>query len=172
MESWFEQVVSSLLVWVALPKVGLPAVFVVSLVSATLVPMGSEPVVFGLIKLRPDLFWPTMAVATAGNTLGGAITWWMGRAAAKAGERLRRQNDQGAGPSSPAEKPGNEARARRWLSRWGAKACVLSWLPVVGDPLCAVAGWLNLPFWPCLGWMALGKGLRYLTATTLLMQVL
>jgi membrane protein YqaA with SNARE-associated domain len=47
----------------------------------------------------------------------------------------------------------------------------LSWLPVVGDPLCAVAGWLNLPFWPCVFYMALGKLARYLTATFLLMQV-
>ena len=47
---------------------------------------------------------------------------------------------------------------------WSAsapKACLLSWLPVVGDPLCAVAGWLQLPFWPCVVYMAIGKFGRY-----------
>ena len=44
--------------------------FVVSFISATLLPMGSEPAVFGLVKLNPDLFWPAIAVATVGNTLG------------------------------------------------------------------------------------------------------
>ena len=59
-----------------------------------------------------------------------------------------------------------------WLKRFGPKACVLSWLPVVGDPLCAVAGWLKLPFWPCVGWMALGKFLRFLLYTVALLWLI
>jgi hypothetical protein len=47
----------------------------------------------------------------------------------------------------------------------------LSWLPVVGDPLCAVAGWLRLPFWPCVGYMAIGKFARYVTMTAALLWV-
>ncbi|MEO6292042.1 MAG: DedA family protein, partial [Burkholderiaceae bacterium] len=54
MEIWIEQ----LLILLALPKFGLSTIFVVSLISATLLPLGSEPVVFGLIKLNPNLFWP------------------------------------------------------------------------------------------------------------------
>jgi membrane protein YqaA with SNARE-associated domain len=64
-----------------------------------------------------------------------------------------------------------EARALDWLKSFGPKACLLSWLPGVGDPLCAVAGWLKLPFWPCLGYMAIGKFLRYLTMTGALIWV-
>jgi membrane protein YqaA with SNARE-associated domain len=56
-----------------------------------------------------------------------------------------------------------------WLRRFGPRACLLSWLPVVGDPLCAVAGWLRLPFWPCVAWMALGKCLRYIVMTAALL---
>ena len=56
----------------------------------------------------------------------------------------------------------SEHRALLWLQRLGPKACLLSWLPVVGDPLCAVAGWLKLPFWPCVAYMAIGKCLRYI----------
>ncbi|HEU4549573.1 MAG TPA: hypothetical protein VFS01_07735, partial [Rhizomicrobium sp.] len=57
------------------------------------------------------------------------------------------------------------------LQRLGAKACLLSWLPVVGDPLCAVAGWLRLPFWPCVAYMAVGKFGRYLCMTAALLWV-
>ncbi len=64
----------SLLSALALPEFGLSTVFVVSLISATLLPMGSEPVVFGLVKLNPDLFWPAICVATVGNTMGGTIS--------------------------------------------------------------------------------------------------
>ena len=60
-------------------------------------------------------------------------------------------------------------RAIEWLQRLGPKACLLSWLPLVGDPLCAVAGWLKMPFWPCVIYMAIGKFLRYLTMTSALL---
>ncbi len=52
------------------------------------------------------------------------------------------------------------------MERFGPFGCVLAWLPGIGDPLCAVAGWLGLPFWRCVGWMALGKGLRYVALTS------
>ena len=148
---------NQLLHWLALPQFGLSTVFVVSFISATLLPLGSEPAVFGLIKLNPGLFWPAILVATAGNTLGGAVSWWMGLGAHKAVDRA-------AGHPT-------ELRALAWLRRFGPRACLLSWLPIVGDPLCAVAGWLRLPFWPCMAYMAVGKFLRYLVMTTALLYV-
>jgi membrane protein YqaA with SNARE-associated domain len=154
MEAWFASVLATL----ALPQFGLSTVFVVAFVSATLLPLGSEPAVFGLVKLSPELFWPAVLVATAGNTLGGAVTWWMGYGAERAYERARHKKPP-------------DARALRWLNRFGAKACLLSWLPAVGDPLCAVAGWLKLPFWPCVVYMAIGKFLRYVTMTALMLWV-
>ena len=144
-----------LLQWLALPQFGLGTVFVVTFLSATLLPLVSEPAVFGLIKLNPDLFWPAIAVATVGNTLGGAVSWWMGLGAHKAVDRARGS--------------ATEVRALNWLRRFGPPACLLSWLPGVGDPLCAVAGWLKLPFWPCLAYMAVGKFLRYLVMTSVLL---
>ena len=156
MEAWFESLLASLLAALALPKVGLSTVFVVALVSATLLPLGSEPAVFGLVKLDPSLFWPAVLVATAGNTVGGAISWWMGWGAERAYEHVTHH--------AP-----HEHRALRLLHRFGAKGCLLSWLPLVGDPLCAVAGWLRLPFWPCVAYMAIGKFGRYLTMTAALL---
>jgi len=141
----------SLIALLALPKFGLSTVFLISFVSATLLPLGSEPAVIGLVKLDPWLFWPAVFVATAGNTLGGALTYWMGYGAERAYEKVA------------LHKP--EARALQWLRRFGAKGCLLSWLPIVGDPLCAVAGWLRLPFWPCVVYMAIGKFARYVTMT-------
>jgi membrane protein YqaA with SNARE-associated domain len=153
MEAWIQSLLTSL----ALPQFGLSTVFIVSLISATLLPMGSEPAVFGLVKLNPDLFWAAIGVATVGNTIGGAISWWMGYGAEVLYERVKHKRF--------------ENRATNWLQRFGPKACLLSWLPGVGDPLCAVAGLLKMPFWPCVAYMAVGKFLRYVTMTTALLWV-
>ena len=154
MEAWID----TLLALLALPKFGLSTVFVVSFISATLLPLGSEPVVFGLVKLNSSLYWPAVLVATFGNTLGGALDWWMGYGAHSVVDKYR----------------GNKASAMHlhalgWLEKLGPKACLLAWLPGVGDPLCAVAGWLKLPFWPCLLFMAIGKFLRYVVMTASLL---
>lgn len=154
MHAWLQHLLELL----ALPQYGLSTVFLVSFVSATLLPMGSEPAVFGLIKLNPALFWPTILVATVGNTLGGALNWWFGLGTHKAVDKVRGS--------------ATELRALAWLRRFGPRACLLSWLPIVGDPLCAVAGWLRLPFWPCLAYMAVGKLLRYLVMSAVLLYLL
>ena len=151
-----EAAMHTVLAWLALPQHGLSTVFVITLVSATLLPMGSEPAVFGLVQLNPELFWPAMAVATLGSTLGGVITWWMGYGAHRVAERWHHSS--------------HHLRAIDWLERLGPKACLLSWLPLVGDPLCAVAGWLRMPLWPCMVYMAIGKFLRYLIMTEVLLR--
>ncbi len=156
MEAWLSHFVQDLLAALALPQVGLVAVFVVAFISATLLPLGSEPAVFLVVKADPAMFWPAVLVATVGNTLGGVTSWWVGYGAERAYE--------GATHHAP-----KHPRALAWLERFGPKACLLSWLPVVGDPLCAVAGWLRLPFWPCVGWMALGKFLRFIVYTAALL---
>ena len=143
----------------SLAHVGLPALFLVALLSATLLPLGSEPALLALLHVRPDLFWPAIAVATLGNTLGGAVSWGMGRGAEQAYEAWR-------------HRPPAQLRALEWLRRFGARACLLSWLPLVGDPLCLLAGWLRLPFWPCFAYMAIGKFLRYLCLTVLLLGLM
>ena len=152
MPDWIQHLLDLL----ALPQYGLSTVFIISFISATLLPLGSEPVVFGLIKVSPELYWQVIAVATLGNTLGGAVDWWMGAGAHKVVDKY-------AGSKF-------HTRALDWLRRLGPKACLLAWLPGIGDPLCAVAGWLRLPFWPCLFYMAIGKLARYILMTSVLMQ--
>lgn len=153
MDAW----INHLLALLALPQYGLSTLFAVAFVSATLLPMASEPALFGLLKLNPELFWLAMLVATAGNTLGGALNWALGLGSHRILDKYQHS--------------ATHLRALDWLERIGPKACLLSWLPLIGDPLCAVAGWLKLPFWPCLLYMAIGKFGRYLVMTGALLWV-
>ena len=148
-----ESAIAWLLHILAAPEVGLTSVFLISLVSATLVPLGSEPAVFAVIKANPELFWSVIAVATVGNTLGGVIDYYLGWQAKQSFAKERK------------------SRWFRWLERYGAKTMLLAWLPGIGDPLCTLAGWLRLPFWPSLAYMAVGKCARYLCMTVLLLYV-
>jgi membrane protein YqaA with SNARE-associated domain len=174
MQEWFILHITQLLAWLAFPQHGLSTVFLISFISATLLPLGSEPAVFGLIKLNPDLFWPAIFVATAGNTLGGMLSWWMGYGTHHAVDIVRKRKADIEGEVQAPNTNMNEKmhkRALEWLEKLGPKACLLSWLPGVGDPLCAVAGWLKMPFGPCAIYMAIGKFLRYVVMTSLLLWV-
>jgi membrane protein YqaA with SNARE-associated domain len=171
LEFALDALIQDVLTWLAIPGVGLPAVFAVSLLAATILPLGSEPVLLGYLAAFPEMFWPAILVATVGNTLGGLVSYGMGAGAHGVFGRWRqRKHSSLASVSStsahswahaPALTP-ERARAERWVQRFGAPVLLLAWLPVVGDPLCAVAGWLRLPFWPCVIYIALGKFGRYM----------
>jgi len=147
MEYFFQNLLTN----VATPEIGLVVLFVCAVLAATLLPLGSEPVLLALLAFYPELIWPSLLVATVGNTLGGAIGWWMGFGAER--WMAKRLNQ---------DRVTVHMRALNWLERIGPPACLGAWLPIIGDPLCVVAGYLRLPFWPCLAYMAIGKGLRYL----------
>ena len=147
MEYFFQNLLTN----VATPETGLVVLFVCAVLAATLLPLGSEPVLLALLAFYPELLWPSLLVATVGNTLGGAIGWWMGYGAER--WMAKRLNQ---------DRVTVHMRALNWLERIGPPACLGAWLPIIGDPLCVVAGYLRLPFWPCLAYMAIGKGLRYL----------
>ncbi len=154
-----------------MPGIGLPALFVVSLLAATILPLGSEPLLLGYLSVAPDMFWVAIGLATLGNTLGGVVNYGMGAGAQGVFGRWRqRQRDPGSKSvsqsdttpvSAPTLTPAR-VRAEQWLHRFGAPILLLAWLPVIGDPLCAVAGWLRLPFWPSVFYIAIGKFGRYL----------
>ena len=148
-----ETMMSWLLATLALPAVGLGSVFVVSFVSATLLPLGSEPAVFAVIKANPSLYWSVIIVATAGNTLGGAVDYWMGWQA----RHMMAQQDN--------------SRWNKAMARFGPAILLLGWLPIVGDPLCTLAGWSRLPLGPCVMYMAVGKAARYIAITAALQWV-
>jgi membrane protein YqaA with SNARE-associated domain len=165
--SWLEP----LLTWLSLPTHSLSSIFAMSFLSATFLPLPAEPVVLGVIELRPDLFWPAIGVATLGNTLGGMLTWWMGLGAHSAlnhwSQRVHHtaSPDLATNPSATNLQPTYRTRIKNtaitWLHHMGPKACFFAWVPFIGDPLCALAGWMRLPLWPCAFYMLIGKGLRY-----------
>jgi membrane protein YqaA with SNARE-associated domain len=142
-----------LLGWFSDDENGMTTILVVSFLSATLLPMGSEPVLATFVKLNPDQFWPAIAVAIVGNTGGGVVTYWLGLGAHEAIARGKRSRHLG------------------WFERFGPKVLFFSFLPAIGDPLCAVAGWLRLPFWRSVFWMALGKTLRYIFMTAAIVWI-
>ena len=148
-----ESAVIWLLGYLAIPQIGLTSVFFVSFISATLIPMGSEAFVFAVVSADHTLFWQVMAIATIGNTLGGTLNYWIGYGAKEAFAKER------------------ETRWFGWLRKYGAKTMFLSWLPGIGDPLCTLGGWLKLPFFPCVAYMAIGKFCRYFVMTTLLLYI-
>ena len=120
-------------------EAGLLGLFTVSFLSATLLPGGSELVLFALLKLHPEQTVAALVLATIGNTLGGMLTYGMARWLPQHIE------------------PQKSALARLW----GAPVLLLAWAPVIGDLLCVAAGWLRLSWLPCLLWMGLGKAARY-----------
>lgn len=116
------------------------ALFASSFLAATLLPGGSELVLAGLLKLHPTIIWPALAVATVGNTLGGMSSYLIGRLLPQKGAM----------------------KGLATVQKYGAPALLLSWVPIVGDPLCIAAGWLRLHAGYAVLFMAVGKLARYL----------
>jgi len=124
--------------------------------SATLLPFSSEPTLVAYVALYPENFWLAIVLASIGNTLGGAFNYWLGL---KSLTVLETSNGR----------PFMIERQRKIsfkLQQSGPKLLLLSWVPIVGDPMCFVAGLLKLPFVKCLTYMALGKFFRYLVLST------
>ncbi len=124
------------------------ALFASSFLAATLLPGGSEAVLFGVLKLNPHQYWPALGVATLGNTLGGMSSYLVGRVI-------------------PAHEKQKQLQALRRVKRYGSPILLLSWAPVIGDPLCVAAGWLRINPWLSALFMALGKFARYLAIAAL-----
>lgn len=122
--------------------------FLSGLISATLLPGGSEALFGWMLYNESYAALPLFLAVTSGNALGGVITFVMGWLLA-----LRY-------PLRTLEKPEHQ-RAQRWLERWGPMALLLSWLPIVGDPLCFIAGWLRGGIWLSMLMITLGKAARY-----------
>lgn len=115
------------------------AVFGSSFLAATLLPGGSEAVLFGILKTHPQLFWPTLLIATLGNTMGGMSSYLIGR-------------------FIPQRR---ELRGLARVRQHGTPMLLLSWVPVFGDAFCVAAGWLRLDPWISGAFMGVGKFSRY-----------
>ena len=122
------------------PVGSLLSLFAASFLAATVIPLSSEAVLFAVLKVNGNLYWPALIVATAGNTLGGMSSYLIGRY---------------IGTKKPLTQ-------LAMLQRYGSPAMMFAWLPVVGDGLCIASGWLKLDWAAVAAWQTLGRVLRYL----------
>ncbi len=131
--------------------------FLAAFIAATILPMQSEAVLVGLL-LADYSSWGLVIVASVGNVLGSVVNWLLGRG-------IERFRERRWFPASPAAM----ARAERFYRRYGRWSLLLSWVPILGDPLTVVAGVLREPFASFLALVALAKVGRYvaLAAITL-----
>lgn len=128
---------------------GFYSLFLLSFLASTLLPLGSEWLVVAMLLSRSDPF-AVVAVATAGNYLGALSTYWIG---IYGGEFLKRRvlrmDDRSMG------------RAERFYRRFGSYSLFLSFLPVIGDPLCLIGGVLRVGFLRFSLLVLSGKFARY-----------
>ncbi len=131
--------------------------FTSALVAATLLPAQSEAVLAGLVLGGQQPVALLVTVASVGNVLGAVINWGLGRGI----ERFRERRWFPVGPQALA-------RAERHYRRWGKWSLLLSWAPLIGDPLTVVAGILREPLWVFLLLVTVAKLGRYLVLVWLL----
>lgn len=126
------------------------ALAVSAFTSATLLPGTSEAMLVGMHMAQAAPAWLLLAVASAANVAGSCVNWLLGRF-------LSHLSGRRWFPVSRAQ----IARAEDWYRRWGWPSLLLSWVPVVGDPLTVVAGVLRTPFVLFVAVVAIAKTARY-----------
>lgn len=132
--------------------------FVAALVAATIFPGQSEALLAGLLLAgHPPVL--LLAVASAGNILGSVINWVLGRG-------IERFRDRRWFPARPQALE----RAQKWYAKYGKWSLLLSWAPIVGDPLTIVAGVMRERFWVFLVLVSIAKFGRYLVLAVLVLR--
>ncbi|HHJ19042.1 MAG TPA: DedA family protein [Gammaproteobacteria bacterium] len=121
--------------------------FIGSYLSSTLLPGGSEGLLVGYYLLYPERLWLLLGIASIGNTLGGVTSLLIGWKTR--GAILRNVKSQ------------KYQKVATWLGNYGSPILLFSWLPIVGDPLCLVAGWSSVAIFPAIVFIWIGKTLRY-----------
>lgn len=132
--------------------------FLIAFIAATLLPAQSEAALAALIvEGYPP--WLLVAVATVGNVLGSTVNWWLGRG-------LTRFGDRRWFPVKPAQLQ----RAQAWYGRYGQWSLLLSWVPVIGDPLTLAAGVMREPLRTFLVLVTIAKLARYIVVAALALR--
>ncbi|KKY85570.1 MULTISPECIES: YqaA family protein [Leclercia] len=130
----------------------LASLFASSFLSATLLPGNSEVVLIAMLLSGVSQPWLLVLIATMGNSLGGLTNVILGR-------------------FFPLRKTSRwQEKAVNWLKRYGAATLLLSWMPVIGDLLCLLAGWMRISWGPVLFFLTLGKALRYVLVAVATLQ--
>ena len=128
---------------------GYSILFLSAFGAATIVPFYSEIAYIGMLEQGFAPIWVWL-VATAGNTLGAAVNWILGRF-------LTRFETRRWFPF----KPDSLHRSQAWFQKYGVWSLLFAWLPIVGDALTFVAGVMRVRFELFFILTAIGKGARY-----------
>ncbi len=134
--------------------------FMSALIAATLLPAQSEAVLAYHLTQHPDQVIVLIAVASIGNILGSVINWVLGRSV------LQFQHHRWF-PASPAAL----ARAQSVYARYGRFSLLLSWVPIIGDPITVVAGIMREPLGRFILWVSIAKTGRYVFVAGLVSQL-
>ncbi len=135
--------------------------FLSALAAATILPLQSEALLVALLSMGGHAIWLLIAVATAGNVLGSLINWWLGRS-------IERYRERRWFPVPAAAL----ARAERHYQRYGKWSLLLSWAPLIGDPLTLVAGFMREPLGRFLLLVLIAKLGRYMVLAWLTLAYL
>jgi len=135
------------------------SLFSAAFLAATLLPAQSELLLAGLLVMGDQPAWALIAVATAGNTLGSATNWLLGR-------YLMHFKDRRWFPA----KQTTLDKAEAWYRKYGRWSLLLSWAPVIGDPLTVMAGVLREPFASFCCIVLVAKLGRYLLVASVALQ--
>lgn len=126
--------------------------FLAAFLAATILPAQSEALLVGLILSKDYSISLLVLVATLGNSLGSLVNWYIGR-------YLEHFRDKTWFPVKEV----SLKRAQSFYQKYGAWSVLLSWLPIIGDPLTVIAGLMRMPLLPFILLIILAKGGRYLT---------
>ena len=129
--------------------------FASSFIASTLFPGGSEALLLWLLSQQQISVYMLLGVAITGNSLGGIDTLVMGRIIAHYYQEKKLGSTR-------------QLKAQQWLMKRGSVVLLLSWLPLIGDPLCLLAGWLKLNVYACIVFLVIGKAVRYLFLAVLM----
>lgn len=127
--------------------------------AATLLPLQSEAVLVTVLSLGQHSAVLLIAVASVGNILGSCVNWWLGL-------HIQRYQDRTWFPVSAHQLQ----RAQQFYQKYGQYSLLLSWLPVIGDPLTLIAGVMRSRFLPFLIWVSVAKIGRYICVYWLYQQ--
>jgi membrane protein YqaA with SNARE-associated domain len=125
--------------------------FLVALLSASILPLQSEAVLVGLLLSNNYPVWLLLTIASVGNVLGSILNWYLGR-------YIQHFQQRRWFPVKPKQLE----KASRWYLKYGKWSLLLSWVPIIGDPLTVIAGVLREPFLPFLLLVTIAKISRYL----------
>jgi membrane protein YqaA with SNARE-associated domain len=135
--------------------------FFAALLAATIIPAQSEAVLVGLLITAKYNPWLLVAVASAGNVLGSLLNWLLGYG-------IQKFKHKKWFPVKPAALD----RAVAWYQRYGRWSLLLSWVPIIGDPLTVAAGVMRERLWIFMLLVTVAKVGRYCVLTMVTLKLM